>query len=91
MITWLLELFEKADSLNSGALDENEVVNLMRKINATVTTPVIYQKLKVSKVVHHFLTYNESKFKEILTFQNFPEKIQKQILYPEVQNLCQIL
>ncbi|XP_041365135.1 inactive phospholipase C-like protein 2 isoform X2 [Gigantopelta aegis] len=44
--SWLLELFEKADSLNSGVLDENEVVNLMRKINATVTIPVIYQKLK---------------------------------------------
>ncbi|XP_046546164.1 LOW QUALITY PROTEIN: inactive phospholipase C-like protein 2 [Haliotis rubra] len=44
--TWLLELFEKADSGQSGLLEETEVVKLMRRINSTITTSVIYQKLK---------------------------------------------
>ncbi|XP_055899262.1 inactive phospholipase C-like protein 2 isoform X5 [Biomphalaria glabrata] len=43
--TWLLEMFESA-SPDDGTLEDNKVVSLMKKMNTTITTSLISQKLK---------------------------------------------
>lgn len=43
---WLQEVFQAADSDNSGHLDEFGVINLMKKLDTNITTAKIQQKLK---------------------------------------------
>lgn len=46
--TWLQEVFDSADVDRVGELDEFEVVRLMKKLNNSLATVKIQQKLKVS-------------------------------------------
>jgi len=45
--TWLQEMFDSADVDRVGELDEFEVVRLMKKLNNSLATVKIQQKLKV--------------------------------------------
>ncbi|XP_055957983.1 inactive phospholipase C-like protein 2 isoform X2 [Patella vulgata] len=44
--SWLLDIFTNADPENSGLIADSEVVKLFKRINDTITTSVISQKIK---------------------------------------------
>jgi hypothetical protein len=70
--TWLQEVFDSADVEGVGELDEYEVVRLMKKLNNSLATVKIQQKLKVVKTcylsldVWHLLMLNLCVFQLVL-------------------------
>ena len=50
-------MFDSADVEGSGELDEYEVVRLMKKLNNSLATVKIQQKLKVSVSCHYLLRF----------------------------------